>query len=127
MSLPEVLQRIAKSLDQHGIGYMLTGSFASAYYGSPRSTQDIDLVILPTSEQLRAFIESLPKVEYYADINAALEAQQNESMFNIIDLRLGWKIDMIIRKSRRFSQEEFSRRRTVNVQGLALTVASAED
>jgi hypothetical protein len=39
----------------------------------------------------------------------------------------GWKIDMIIRKSRPFSEEEFRRRTLVNLQGRPLFVASAED
>ena len=127
MSLPEVLQRIAAALDQAEVAYMLTGSFASAYYGVPRSTQDIDLVIAGTTVQLRKFVEGLPSNKYYADIEASLEAQRRESMFNVIDLASGWKIDMIIRKSRKFSQEEFKRRRQVNLQGVQLFVASAED
>jgi len=106
---------------------MLTGSFASAYHGSPRSTQDIDLVIASTPAQLRAFVGGLPRGEYYADLDAALEAQKRESMFNIIDLKSGWKIDMIIRRSRAFSQEEFERRQRAIVQRNALFVATAED
>ena len=127
MSLPEVLQRIAAALDQAEVAYMLTGSFASAYYGVPRSTQDIDLVIAGSNAQLRKFVEGLPLNKYYADTETALEAHRRESMFNVIDLESGWKIDMIIRKSREFSQEEFKRRRQVNIQGAQLFVASAED
>jgi|ERR1051325_5548247 hypothetical protein len=48
-------------------------------------------------------------------------------MFNVIDLESGWKIDLIICKSRTFSQEEFGRRQKANVQGVPLYVASAED
>jgi len=77
--------------------------------------------------QLRKFVESLPVSKYYADAEAAIEAHQRESMFNVVDLESGWKIDMIIRKSRAFSQEEFSRRNRVNMQGTTLFVASAED
>jgi hypothetical protein len=69
----------------------------------------------------------LPSSEYYADPNAALQAHQNESMFNVIDKRCGWKIDMIMRKSREFSQEEFRRRRRVDLQEATFFVASAED
>ncbi len=127
MSFPQVLQRVTTALDQAGVAYMLSGSFASAYYGSPRSTQDIDLVIAATAAQLRAFIESLPSGEYYADLDAALEAHKWESLFNIIDLTSGWKIDMIMRKSRPYSHEEFGRRQLLNVQGVALFVASVED
>jgi predicted nucleotidyltransferase len=48
MSVPDVFLRITTALDQAGIGYVLFGSFASAHYGAPRSTQDIDLVIEAT-------------------------------------------------------------------------------
>jgi hypothetical protein len=48
-------------------------------------------------------------------------------MFNVIDLATGWKIDLIIRKSRAFSQEEFRRRQRVSLHDVPLFVASAED
>ena len=48
-------------------------------------------------------------------------------MFNIVDMKTSWKIDLIICKSRAFSREEFSRRKLQNVQGTSLFVASAED
>jgi hypothetical protein len=127
MSAPEVLRRITQALENAGIAYMLTGSFASAHYGVPRSTQDIDLVIEATAAQLRTFVQSLPADEYYADLDAALEAQRKESLFNVIDLATGWKIDLIFRKSRSFSREEFGRRLVVDLQGLGLFVATAED
>lgn len=127
MSLPEVFRRITAALEQAGVPYMLTGSFASAHYGAPRSTQDIDLVIEATVPQLQSFSQSLPSSEYYVDLDAALEAHRRESLFNIIDMTTGWKIDLIFRKSRPFSREEFGRRRLIDVQGLPLFVASAED
>jgi hypothetical protein len=127
MSVTEVLQKITAALDQAGIAYMLSGSFASSWYGVPRSSQDLDLVIAPTAAQLRVFVQDLPSDEYYADLDAALESQRRQSMFNVIDLRTGWKIDLIICKDRAFSQEEFHRRQQVNVQRLPLFVASAED
>lgn len=48
-------------------------------------------------------------------------------MFNVIDLVTGWKIDLIIRKSRVFNQEEFRRRQRVSLHDVSLFVASAED
>lgn len=127
MSVPDVLQRITGALDRAGIAYMLTGSFASVYYGSPRSTQDIDFVIAATPAQLQAFIQGLPPSEYYVDTDAALEAQKRQSMFNVIDMKTGWKIDLIILKARAFSQEEFSRRRRLSLEGTSLFIASVED
>jgi len=127
MIVPEALQRVAAEFNRAGIPYMLTGSFASVFYGSPRSTQDIDLVIAVNAAQIRTFLEALPGDEYYVEIDAALEALKRESMFNIIDLKTSWKIDLIIRKSRAFSLEEFGRRQLHHVQGVSLFVATAED
>ena len=127
MSLPEVFGRIIAALDRDGITYMLAGSFASAYHGAPRTTQDIDLVIAATPAQLRKFVGSLPRDEYYVDLDAALEAHRRQSLFNVVDMATGWKIDLIFRKSRAFSEEEFHRRIRVKVDDLTLFVASAED
>lgn len=127
MSVPDVFRRITTALDQAGIRYMLSGSFASAHYGVPRSTQDIDLVIQATPAELRRFVEALSRNEYYADLDSALEAHKRQTMFNVIDLATGWKIDLIIRKSRAFSQEEFRRRQRVSLHDVPLFVASAED
>lgn len=127
MNIPEVLYDVAAALDRAGIAYMLTGSFASAYYGSPRSTQDIDLVIAPTAAELQAFVQLLPSEKYYVDLDAAQEALKRQSLFNVIEQTTGWKIDLILRKSRPFSQEEFRRRRLVNFKDVAVFVATAED
>jgi hypothetical protein len=106
---------------------MLTGSFASSYHGAPRATQDIDLVISPTPDQVRAFVNQLPRTEYYVDENAALEAVRSEGQFNVIDLATGWKIDLIVRKSRAFSREEFERRAAGEIEGVRIDIASIED
>jgi hypothetical protein len=127
MSTSDVFARIKSALDSAGVAYMLTGSFASASYGSPRSTQDIDFVIAATPFQLRALIQALPSDQYYVELDTAMEAHGRQSLFNVIDLATGWKIDFIIRKSRAFSQEEFGRRRLVDLEGMPLFVATAED
>ena len=127
MNALNVFQRLTSALGQADIAYMLTGSFASAYYGAPRTTQDIDLVIAATPVQLQKFAEILPSDEYYVDLEAALEAHKQQSLFNVIDIATGWKIDLIIRKSRAFSQEEFGRRKLIHLEDTALFVASAED
>jgi hypothetical protein len=106
---------------------MLTGSFASVHYGAPRATQDIDIVIEAEPEVLKSFVQSLGKDDFYADVDTALEAQRRETMFNVIDRMTGWKIDLIIRKSRAFSKEEFRRRCSVDLEGIRIFIASAED
>lgn len=128
MTTPEaVFRRILTALDLAGIPHMLTGSFASGIHGVTRATQDIDLVVAPTAPELRRFVQSLPAGEFYVDESAALDALAHEGQFNVIDLANGWKVDLIIRKSRPFSLTEFGRRRPVEAWGIALSVATIED
>lgn len=127
MSATQVLLSLTAALEKSGIGYMLTGSFASAYYGASRSTQDIDFVIEASPEQLRAFLEDLGGTHYYADLDAAIQALHKRSLFNVIELSSGWKVDLIILKARPFSKEEFSRRKRIDLNDVPLFVASAED
>lgn len=91
---------------------MLTGSFASSLHGLTRATQDIDLVISPSESQLRDLVGSLPPEVYYVDLEEALDALRHRSQFNVIDLDTGWKVDLIIRRDRPFSNGRCSARRS---------------
>ena len=127
MSMPEVLRRISSQLDLSGIAYMLVGSVASSRYGRPRSTQDIDIVIEASAEQLHALVQRLASNDYYVDLDTALEAHRRGSLFNVIDQKTGWKIDLIIRPDRSYNQEAFVRRQLLDVDGISVYVSSVED
>lgn len=127
MSPAEALRGIVAALEEAGVAYMLTGSFAGSYHGIPRATQDIDLVVDPTGEALERLVGVLEAQDYYVSLDAAREALEARGQFNAIDRRSGWKIDFIIRKDRPFSREEFSRRTEENPLGFSLEVATAED
>ena len=126
MSVPS-LELIVAALDEAGIPHMLTGSFASSHHGAPRATQDIDLVIAPTPEALRRLAGLLPSETWYYDVDAALAALGRWSQFNVLHHESGWKFDLIIRKPRAFSEAEFARRIPVELSGIDLHVATAED
>jgi hypothetical protein len=126
MTQEEFLGHVAHCLDEAGIPFMLAGSHASTFHGLPRATQDVDLVIEPSAEQLDRFLALLGP-SFYASHDAAHEALAARSMFNIIDVPDGWKADLIIRKERPFSVEEFGRRRSATLSGRTLSVASPED
>jgi hypothetical protein len=127
MSEREILERLRAKLDAAGIPFMLVGSFASTIYGEPRSTRDIDIVIAPTEKSLAALIAALSPDDYYVSPEAAHEALRRGGMFNVIDHATGWKVDLIIRKDRPFSVEEFERRTVRQLFGLDLPVATVED
>lgn len=127
MSVEDVFARVRAAMAVAGVPHMLTGSFASSFHGVPRATQDIDIVIAPDREQLLALLAQFPASMYYVSRDAALDALTRHDQFNVIDLATGWKIDFIIRKPRAFNREEFERRRSADVSGVEMDVASAED
>ena len=122
----EFLRKVTAALEICGVPYMLTGSLASSMYGIPRATNDIDIVIAPTREQLLAVIQFFKRMNLYVE-ERALAALSNRTQFNIIDFPRGWKVDLIIQKDRDFSVVEFGRRSTHEVEGMRLTIAAAED
>src|SRR5918994_5577763 len=121
------IRRVLKALESAGVPYMLTGSFASSFHGAPRTTQDVDIVIAPTLGSLQRLISEFPEDRYYVSREAALQAYGAESLFNVIDMESGWKIDFIVRKSRPFSIGEFERRHEAELLGTTVYIASAED
>lgn len=123
----DFLRRLVTAFDQVQIPYMVTGSFASSAHGRVRATEDIDVVIAPTAQQVLDLVDEFPAGRFYADKDAALEALRQQSQFNIIDVETAWKADLIIRKTREFSRTEFERRHAYSIDGLRVYLATAED
>ena len=73
-----------------------------------------------------SYIQSLNE-GYDVRPEAAQEALQNRSVFNVIDYQTGGKVDFIIRKDRAFSLEEFKRRISANILGLQVSIIFPED
>ena len=120
------LARIIKALEHADIPYMISGSIGSSFHGQPRATNDADIIIDPMTGQISTFIESLGP-DYYISKEAAQQAIQDRSMFNVIDIQFGYKADLIIRKDRPYSQQEFLRRAHAKFLGLDVYVLSPED
>lgn len=126
MGQTDTLARLVKKLGDARIPYMISGSLASSLHGEPRATNDIDVIISPTAAQLENFLQSLGD-DYYASPDAAQEALRNRRIFNIIDQQTGIKADLVIRKDRPFSMEEFTRRKPAEILGIKVFVLTSED
>ncbi|MEX2181110.1 MAG: nucleotidyl transferase AbiEii/AbiGii toxin family protein [Gemmatimonadaceae bacterium] len=122
-----VLRRVAGALSSANVPFMLTGSVAAAYHGAPRATLDIDLVIDAAPTQLHAIVAACLDAGLYASEEAALESHRSGGMFNAIDAASGWKVDLIHRRDRAFSREEFARRIPAILDDVPVAVASLED
>jgi hypothetical protein len=127
MSQPELLKRVVAVLDQAGIAYMVTGSIASSVYGAPRLTHDVDLVVDLPPEGLKPLIAAFPGPEFYLSEEAALDAIRGRSMFNLLWIDTGAKVDFWLVTPTPFDQSRFPRRRVIEALGLRFSIASPED
>jgi hypothetical protein len=127
LSLTNFLATVVRLLEDAGIPYMLTGSLAAAFYAAPRATQDVDLVIEATDRQIDVLLDGLLAEGLYVSKEAAHEAFRAAGQFNVVDPETGWKADLIVRRNRPFSLEEFGRRRSARLLGVEVALTSLED
>ena len=111
MEQRELMRLIVQVLESLHIPYMITGSHASAYYGEPRFTRDIDIVAELKEEQVDEFVKFFPADLFYCDKDMIKIEIKRRGQFNIIHSISGLKIDIILTKETPFSKTEFSRRK----------------
>ena len=95
------LGALARRLGEAEIPWMLTGPMAPSFYGEPRATNDLDVVLDPDEAQLGRFLSSLTGT-FYVGAEEAREAFRTRGIFNVIDSSSGWKADLILLKERAF-------------------------
>lgn len=120
------LKLVTRRLEERGIRYMITGSIAANFYTIPRMTRDIDIVVELDAQKADKVYAAF-KDEFYVDREMIANAMRRESMFNIIHDQSLIKVDFIVRKKSEYRKLEFSRRRSVVVEGARLFIVSPED
>jgi hypothetical protein len=127
MSQQELLKHVAQVLADAGIDYMVTGSVASSMQGEPRSTHDIDLVVALPPAAPKKLARAFPPPDYYLPEEVIQDALHRRSMFNLLSLNDGEKVDFWVLTDEPFDQERFARKRVENVLGMQLKVSAPED
>lgn len=128
MTQAELLRYLADTLDGLGIPYMIVGSHASIYYGEPRFTQDVDVVVELTPSTLPGLLHRFPAAEFYVSEEAARDALARRGQFNIVHGASGVKIDVFIGKDTEYDRLRFERRQRLPlVPGREAYFARPED
>ena len=121
------LRFVAELLERLRLRYMVVGSVAALAHGRARTTQDVDIVVELALDAVDDLVAGFPEDRFYVSIDAARDAVRRQTLFNVIDLVTGWKIDLVPRKRRAFSEVELKRRQRLDVVGIPLWVATLED
>ncbi|GAK51258.1 hypothetical protein U14_02501 [Candidatus Moduliflexus flocculans] len=106
---------------------MVTGSLVSSLQGEPRSTHDIDLVVDIHLSDIPMLIQAFSPPDYYLDDEMIRDAISHHSMFNLLDVNNGEKVDFWILTSEPFDQSRFHRRYREQFLDIEFHVSKAED
>ena len=116
-----------QALEDAGIHYMITGATASSLHGEPRLTHDVDLVVDIPKSVVNELVAAFPPPDFYLDKNGILDAIDRNSMFNLLEVRTGDKVDFWILKNEPFDRSRFSRKCIEEFMGIGMYVSSPED
>lgn len=120
------LARVADALAQAGVAYSLTGGLVSSFYGDPRFTQDVDIV-LPgdVSHGQLALLKAVLGPSFFLDMGEALAAAGSRSLFTALDQTTNIKVDFHVGES--VPGELARARRLELVPGLVVHMCCVED
>ncbi len=123
----KLIKLVVDRLGKLGSPYFITGSIASSYYGIPRYTHDVDVVVTISKQDSEEIIR-LFSGEGYISQEGIRDALSGTGMFNFIHSETGLKVDFWIDRGEPFTTSCFARARQVELsEGFWVMMASAED
>lgn len=128
MTQAELLRHLVEVLEGLGTDYMIGGSHASVYYGEPRLTRDVDVIVALRPEHLPALLSRFPLDEFHVDEAVAREAVRTRGQFNIIHPGSGLKIDVYVNPDAPYDRTRLARRQRLPLlPGVSAYFATPED
>jgi hypothetical protein len=129
MSETDLVLLYTRRLESAGFTYMITGSVAGVFYGEPRVTHDVDLVLALAPSDTGRIAELFPLEEFYCPpeeiiVREVLRAQRGH--FNLIHHESGFKADVYLANRDPLHRWALPERRRVDVDGEPVHVAPLE-
>ncbi len=122
-----LMLRVAAVCERLGLDYFVTGSVGAMFWGEPRGTLDVDMVLELSAGNVGAFCEAFPQPNYYVEPESATQAVKLGGQFNIIDVNSGVKADIMVFRGSPFDRSRLIRARLVKFGDSDLKVATPED
>jgi len=97
-------------LERLSIPYMVVGGFAAIFYGEPRLTLDVDILVDMRREHIPSFVEAFPIPEYYVSEEGIRDSLHRRYPFNVIQPTTGAKVDLVPLPRDPFTWAAFQRR-----------------
>lgn len=119
--------RITRACEAIAVPWAVGGSFASAIYGEPRATNDVDVIACLRMGHVRSFVAALGD-DVYVDESVIREAIATHRSFNAIDEKTFVKIDVFVPPPGPLGEGQLLRRRAFDLgDGSTTWVLGPED
>jgi hypothetical protein len=115
----ELIEYFIHPLETAVLPYMVTGSVAAIFYGKPRMTHDVDIIIHLSPEDIGRFTALFPITGYYcppAEVIGIEIGRKEFAHFNLIHRATGLKADCYPFRRDELETWAFSRRRRYTVE-----------
>ena len=122
----DFLQDIVRRLNSINVEYMLTGSMASNYWGTVRTTHDLDFVLVIRRDQIAPLVAAMTP-GLFIQAESVRQAFSPPHQFNVIDEQSSLKADFWMLRDDPFERAAFARRLHVQLFEADTWVATAED
>lgn len=97
MPPPEPFLIFTRKLEELGIRYMVSGSVAAIYYGEPRMTNDVDIIVFLQRSDATRLEAAFPGDDFYCPPREVIQieiARSQRGHFNLIHHETGFKADI---------------------------------
>lgn len=97
MPPPEPFLIFTRKLEELGIRYMVSGSVAAIYYGEPRVTNDVAIIVFLQRSDATRLEAAFPGDDFYCPPREVIQieiARSQRGHFNLIHHQTGFKADI---------------------------------
>lgn len=99
MLSPEPFLIFTRKFNELGLRHMVSGSVAAMYYGEPRMTNDVDIIVFLRREDAGRIEKAFPADDFYCPPRDVIQlelAREQRGHFNLIHHETGFKADIYI-------------------------------
>jgi len=126
---PEPYLIFTRKLQSLRLRYMVGGSVAAIFYGEPRLTNDVDIIVFMRSKDVIRVVDAFPSGDFYCPPPEVIEAElgrEQRGHFNLIHHETGFKADIYLSGCDKLHDWAYSRAVSADLEDDTIVFAPPE-
>lgn len=96
MNFSDFVKKVLINLNELGVEYAITGALAVSYYGRPRTTIDVDVIIRASPEEFEKIARALSKIKIKCSAEELKNAWESKYRVATFKSNKGLQLDIIL-------------------------------